>query len=76
MFDTGGYAYLAKEITESASGDHPEFLMGEKGERVKIISQGQSKSFQYAVEGPTNPGKSWLVAERDLMRTKPLACNS
>ena len=68
MLEIGSYAYLRNEITEPACGDHPQFLMGKKGERVKIV--GTNKTYDYTVEGSTNPGKQWHVNEDELTTNK------
>lgn len=75
MFEINSHAYLVKEIVEPACGDHPAFLMGRKGERVKILSKDGNTTYPYSVEGPTNPGKSWKACASDLMLTKPMAFN-
>lgn len=75
MFEVGGTAYLAREIVEPASGDHPAFLMGVKGEQVKILAIDEDRHYPFTVEGSTNPGKPWRAESNDLMRTKPFAHN-
>ena len=72
MFDIGDCAYLSKEITEPACGDHPAFLMGAKGEKVKIIDKRTGSRLGYLVEGPTNKGKPWRAGTDDLMYSKPM----
>lgn len=74
-FEIGESAYLAREIVEPASGDHPAFLMGKKGELVKILAIDPGRHYPFTVEGPTNPGKPWRAESNDLMRTKPFRCN-
>ena len=67
MFEVGSYAYLAREVTEPACGDHPMFLLGKKGERVKILGKDDHR-YPYTVEGPTNPGKPWRAEAADMMK--------
>lgn len=75
MFSVGDSAYLARDVIEHATEDHPAFLMGKSGERVQILEYRLGYDFPYLVEGPTNPGKPWGARAADLMRTKPLRCN-
>lgn len=75
MFEVGDYAYLGREIVEPACCDHPAFLMGQKGERVRIVEKVKHKECRYLVEGPTNAGKPWYASGDELMRTKPIPGN-
>jgi len=72
MFEAGAEVYLTKEIIEPACGDHPDFLMGRKGEKVIILEVDENHHYPYSVEGPTNPGKPWRCGCSDVMRTKPM----
>ncbi len=73
LLKVGCFMYLSKEIIEPACEDHPEFLMGEKGEKVKVLKINPSTStYPILVEGPTNPGKPWYANASDLMHTKPI----
>ena len=76
MLEVGEHYYLSREIIEPACEDHPAFLMGARGEKVKLIEHDPTRTeYPYLVEGPTNPGKPWRACRDDLMRTKPMACN-
>ncbi len=75
VFEVGEFAYLARQIIEPACEDHPDFLMGEKGERVEILEVRDTGIYPYLVEGPTNKGKPWKACAKDLMMTKPFSHN-
>lgn len=75
LFEIGSSAYLAREIIEPATGDHPAFLMGEKGEQVKVVGYSESSHYPYEVEGSTNPDKLWLALADDLMFSRPMNGN-
>lgn len=67
-FKPGDTARLVDVIVEPACGDHPAFLMGRKGERVKIIeARTYPGKLPYLVEGPTNKGKPWWAGDCDLV---------
>lgn len=68
-FEIGGYAYLGKEVVEYANEDHPTFLMGKLGEKVKLL---EKRNNLYLVEGPTNDGNPWWCSVNDMMHTKPM----
>ena len=67
-FEIGSEQTLARDIVEPATGDHPQFLMGRKGERVKIIGYDPNPVlYPYLVEGPTNPKKLWRANRVDFL---------
>lgn len=73
MLEPGDRMYLAREIIEYATGDHPEFLLGQKGEQVEVLAyEPANQPYPYLVQGPTNPGKPWRARRTDLMFTKPM----
>ena len=72
LFGLGTKPYLAREIVEPATGDHPAFLMGQKGEQVEILDYKEGATYPYRVEGPTNAGKPWLAKSSDLMFSRPM----
>lgn len=63
----GDTATLAREIVVPATGDHPAFLMGKKGEVVTVVKLHDVGVYPYIVEGPTNPGKPWAACDVDFL---------
>ena len=72
LFEIGSKPYLAREIIDQATGDHPAFLLGQKGEQVEVIEYDEDRLYPYVVEGPTNAGKKWLAKSSDLMFNRPM----
>lgn len=68
--ETEGCRYLCRDVVEYATGDHPTFIMGVIGEKVRLIRHDGLR--QYLVEGPTNKGNPWWCYAKDLMYTKPM----
>jgi len=72
IFKQGDSVYLAHDIIDPASGDHPAFLLGRKGEKVVIVRVYKNKTaYPYEIEGETNSGSTWFASSKDLMHTKP-----
>ena len=72
--EVGSEMYLSAMIVEPACEDHPEFLLGKMGEKVKVCEIIIPDQL-YSVEAlETNPGKHWKAYACDLMWTKPMGC--
>lgn len=64
----GSEQMLARDIIGSATEDHPAFLLGKKGEKVKVIGYiAKADSYPYLVKGPTNQGKVWRACSSDFV---------
>lgn len=70
-YKVGDTAYLARKIIEPATGDHPAFLMGVKGEKVTIQEVLEGRTYPYKVTGSTNGDNAWYCSTDDLMWSKP-----
>ena len=62
----GDTAVLKRQVVQGATGDHPSFLLGQKGERVTIVQVDGEGAYPYTVVGPTNPDMTWLACQNDF----------
>lgn len=75
LYNVGQTVYATKELSTSATGDHPAFLHARAGNALVVLEYRANQEFPYLVADNPEGREAFYAKSIELMGQKPFAHN-